>query len=55
MSTSVCESTVEEAALGWLEELEWQVLHGPDIAPDEPTSERVSYCVVSLRNWRHPA
>jgi len=28
------ESTVEEAALAWLETTGWQVAHGPDIAPD---------------------
>lgn len=30
------ESVVEDAALGWLEALGYQVLHGPDIAMGEP-------------------
>lgn len=28
------ESVVEQAALAWLENAGWQVVHGPDIAPD---------------------
>jgi type I restriction enzyme R subunit len=34
------ESVVEEAALGWLGELGYSVLHGPTIAYDEAASER---------------
>ncbi|MBI1776748.1 MAG: type I restriction endonuclease subunit R [Proteobacteria bacterium] len=34
------ESVVEEAALGWLEALGYQVLHGPEIAAGEPGAER---------------
>lgn len=34
------ESIVEDAALGWLEALGYQVLHGPDIAVGEPGAER---------------
>jgi len=30
------ESTVEQAALAWLESMGYQVLSGPEIAPDEP-------------------
>ncbi len=37
------ESTVEEAALGWLEELGYSILHGPDIAPEEAAAERATY------------
>jgi type I restriction enzyme R subunit len=37
------ESVVEDAALAWLEALGWQVLHGPDIAPETPAAERQSY------------
>jgi len=47
--TSICESHIEELALDWFEELAWSVLHGPDIAPDEPASERASYSEVILR------
>lgn len=28
------ESTVEDAALAWLEGAGWQIAHSPDIAPD---------------------
>ena len=42
------ESHVEEAALEWLAGLGYAVLHGPDISPDGPTSERVSYDQVLL-------
>ena len=34
------ESTVEDAALGWLEALGYASLHGPDIATGEPGAER---------------
>jgi type I restriction enzyme R subunit len=34
------ESVVEDAALAWLEALGYAVLHGPDIAADEPAAER---------------
>ena len=37
------ESHVEDAALEWLSELGYAVFHGPDISPDGPTPERVSY------------
>jgi len=46
---SVTESHIEELALDWFEELSWSILHGPDIAPDEPASERESYSDVILR------
>ena len=48
MTTSFCESTVEAAALEWLDELQYAVLHGPDIAPEEPASERQRYDDVIL-------
>ena len=34
------ESVVEEAALGWLETLGYEIQHGPDIAAGEPGAER---------------
>jgi len=46
----VTESHVEETALEWFEELNWSVLHGPDIALDEPAAERDSYSDVILRS-----
>ena len=42
------ESNVEDAALEWLSGLGYAVLHGPDISPDGPTPERVSYDQVLL-------
>ena len=46
--SGVTESTVEEAALAWLENLGWNVAHGPDIAPDTPGAERADYGQVVL-------
>src|SRR5215207_1152214 len=46
--TSLNESVVEEATLAWFEELGYETLHGPDIAPDEPNAERTSYGDVIL-------
>lgn len=43
MSPAFTESTIEQAALGWLEAAGWQVAHGPDIAPDMPAAERHDY------------
>ena len=40
---SITESTVEQAALAWLENLSWSVAHGPDIAPGMPGAERTDY------------
>ena len=39
MIATLTESTVEEAALSWFEELGYAVSHGPDIAPGEPATE----------------
>lgn len=44
----VSESTVEDAALGWFDGLGYTVLHGPEIAPEEPAAERDSYEDVVL-------
>jgi type I restriction enzyme R subunit len=38
--TGFTESVVEEAALGWLGEMDYSVLHGPDIAAGQPAAER---------------
>ena len=46
--TTFTESTVEDAALAWLESLGWSVTHGPDIAPDTPGAERSDYGAVVL-------
>jgi type I restriction enzyme, R subunit len=42
------ESVVEEAALAWLEAIDWRIAHGPDIAPDMPAAERYDYGEVVL-------
>ena len=42
------ESEIEDATLEWFSELGYAVLHGPDISPDGPTPERVSYDHVLL-------
>ena len=42
------ESTVEEAALAWLESLGYGIKHGPDIAPGELAAERSDYGQVVL-------
>ena len=46
--TGFTESTVEQAALAWLEGLGWQVAHGPDIGPGTPGEERADYGQVVL-------
>ena len=40
MNKGFTESVVEEAALAWLETLGYAVVHGPNIAVDEPDAER---------------
>ncbi len=42
------ESTVEDAALSWLGELRYAVLHGPEIAPEEAAAERTAFGEVVL-------
>ena len=46
--TALTESTVEDAALAWLESLGWDIAHGPDLAPDTPGAERGDYAAVVL-------
>ena len=46
--SSIAESDIEEAALDWLADLGYSVLHGPDIAPDTPDAERSTYSEVIL-------
>ena len=53
--TTLTEADVEQAALEWLSGLGWQVLHGPDIAPEMPNAERDDYGQVVLdRRLRDP-
>jgi len=56
------ESTVEIAALAWLENAGWHVAHGPDISPNGDTltptlsqRERESYSEVVLVRRLHDA
>ncbi len=42
------ESEIESAAMSWLSGLGYQILFGPDIAPDMPASERDNYGRVVL-------
>ena len=46
--TGVTESTVEDAALAYLQDLGWDIAHGPDIAPGTPSAERTDYGDVVL-------
>ncbi len=45
---TIYESDIEEAALDWLAEIDYTVLHGPDIAPEAPDAERSTYSEVIL-------
>lgn len=42
------ESHVEKAALAWLRDAGWGIVHGPDIAPDMPAAERSHFGEVVL-------
>ncbi len=42
------ESHVEAAALQWLADLGYKIVHGPDIAPGEPSAERSTFEEVLL-------
>jgi type I restriction enzyme R subunit len=46
---AVAESDVEELALLHFAQLGYECLHGPEIAPEEPATERASYGDVVLR------
>ena len=48
MTNRFSESGVEDAALEWLGELGYSILHGPGIAPGEPIAERDTYEEVIL-------
>jgi type I restriction enzyme R subunit len=44
------EAQLEELCLEWFRETGWDVLHGPDIAPDGPSPKRGHYREVFLRS-----
>ena len=46
--STIYESDIEEAALNWLADLGYSVLHGPNIALDIPDAERSTYSEVVL-------
>jgi type I restriction enzyme R subunit len=46
--SSIAESHVEEATLGWLRDLGWQVAFGSDIEPEELAAERAEFDEVVL-------
>jgi len=46
----ITESTIEEAALAWLESLGYAVKYGPEIAPGEISAERQDYGQVVLED-----
>jgi type I restriction enzyme R subunit len=48
MTDQFNESTVEEAALSWYDELGYGIAHGPNIAPGEQAAERASFSDVVL-------
>ena len=48
--TAFSEDVVEQATLAWFEALDYEVLHGPDIAPGERAEERATYEEVILRD-----
>ncbi|VAV95278.1 Type I restriction-modification system, restriction subunit R, partial [hydrothermal vent metagenome] len=50
MSERFTESVVEQAALAWLEALDYTILSGPEIAPGEPAAEREDYEQVILES-----
>lgn len=45
------EQELEELCLEWLEELGYQFIPGPEIAPEELAAERETFADVVLRDW----
>ncbi|EQD46796.1 type I restriction-modification system, subunit R (restriction), partial [mine drainage metagenome] len=50
MRSFIAESAVEEVCLGYFADLGWEVLYGPDIAPDEPRAERAFNEIAYIAN-----
>lgn len=50
MPKNFCESHLEEATLEWFEELGYEIIFGPDIAPDGEYPEREDYSDVVLND-----
>ena len=47
--TAFCESELEQATLEWFEELNYDIIFAPDIAPDGEYAEREDYSDVILQ------
>ena len=47
--SGLAESDVEEAALTWFDGLDYDILNGPTIAPEEPLAERSNYGEAVLK------
>jgi len=52
--TRFTESVVEEAALAWLEAIDYEVLESVEIAPGELQAERIDYKQVVLERRLPP-
>ena len=50
MNFNFSEDIVEQAALSWLEDLEYEIVQGDDIAPESSTQERANYADVILED-----
>lgn len=50
MPKNFCESHLEEATLEWFEELGYEIVFAPDIAPDGEYAEREDYSDVTLND-----
>ncbi len=48
MTSKVVESDVEEVSLSWLDDLEWNIVHGIEIAPHTSNPERNNYDQIAL-------
>lgn len=44
------EQQLEDLCIGWFQEIGWNFVHGPDIAPDSNSPERADYRQVILRD-----
>lgn len=50
--SGMTENILEETALSWLGDMGYEILHGPDLAPDGVAPERENYGqVVPLKLW----
>lgn len=45
------EDQLEQLCLNWFQDNRWEVVYGPDIAPDSNNSERSDYQEVVLKRY----